>query len=107
MPEIARIPALAGAGPLRPLIDASVLMARRAAYEDRPPARPFRNPFASSDPMAKYRAITGVKARVRWWQRILSLAALAVLVVIMGALLAGVVGLLFFAARIILELLVG
>lgn len=57
--------------------------------------------------MAQYRAVTGVKARVRWWQRLLSLVGLAVLVLIMGALVAGSVGLLFFAARILLEIVVG
>ena len=57
--------------------------------------------------MSKYRAVTGVKARVKWWQRILSLLGLALLVVLMGAMVAAGAGALFIAARIILEIVVG
>lgn len=74
---------------------------------DRPPARPIRLPFTTSDPMARHRAITGINVHVRWYERVRSLVGIAVLVVFMGVLLAVTVGALFFAARITLDLLVG
>lgn len=82
-------------------------MARSNLPDERPPARPFRNPFASSDPLAKHRAITGINARVRWYQRVGSLAGIIVLVAITGTLVALSVGLMFVAARVILDILIG
>lgn len=82
------------------------MMARRDPL-DRPPARPLRNPFATSDPLAKHRAVTGINAHVRWYHRVGSLGGILVLVAVMGVLLAACIGVAFFAARIILELLVG
>ena len=75
--------------------------------DERPPARPVRLPFTSSDPLAKHRAVTGINAHVRWYQRLGSLAGIVVLVVVMGVLLAVGVGVAFFGARILLEVLVG
>ncbi len=74
---------------------------------DRPPARPIRMPFTTSDPMAKHRAVTGINVHVRWYERVRSLIGIAVLVVFMGVLLAVTAGALFFSARITLDLLVG
>lgn len=70
------------------------------------PGRPVRLPFARRDPLARYRAVTGVKAHVRWYDRLFSLVGLAVLVVVMGALLAISVGVLIIGARVLLDVLV-
>ena len=80
-----------------------------AASDDlgRPPARPFRSPFAGSDPLARHRAVTGINAHVRWYQRVGSLVGIAALVTFMGVLLAVSMGVVFFAARILLELAIG
>jgi len=74
---------------------------------ERPPARPIRLPFTSRDPLAKHRAVTGINAHVRWYQRIGSLAGIAVLVAVMGVLLALSIGMVFLLARVLLELFVG
>ncbi len=76
-------------------------------FDERPPSRPIRNPFANSDALAKHRAVTGINAHVRWYQRVGSLVGIVVLVAIMGVLVAVAIGVAFFAARIVLELLVG
>ncbi|MGI9624891.1 MAG: hypothetical protein ACR2PK_18825 [Acidimicrobiales bacterium] len=82
------------------------LMAR-GEPTDRPPPRPIRNPFATSDPLSKHRAVTGINAHVRWYHRVGSLVGIVVLVALMGVMLAVSIGVAFFAARIVLELLVG
>ncbi len=82
-------------------------MARYRQQSEGPPARPIRLPFTSRDPLAKHRAITGLNAHVRWYQRIFSLVGIVVLVGIMGVLVAILVGTAFVAARVLLELLVG
>lgn len=64
-------------------------------------------PFQRSDPLAKHRAVTGLNAHVRWYQRVRSLIGIVALVVIMGLVLAAMVGGAFFGARIALEMLVG
>ena len=51
--------------------------------------------------------MTGVGARVRWWQRLLSLVGVAVLVLVMGIIIALLVLVLFVAADVILEIVVG
>ena len=71
-----------------------------------PPSRPYRVPFSPSDPLARYRAVTGSQARVRWWQKLITLAALAALVLVIGALVAAMMGLIFIGARILLDVLV-
>ena len=86
-------------------IDLGLTMAER--FDERPPSRPIRNPFANSDQLAKHRAVTGINAHVRWYERVGSLVGIVVLVAIMGVLVAAAVGVAFFAARIVLELLVG
>ena len=87
-------------------VDTTLLLAQRR--QERPPSRPIRfNPFATSDPLAKHRAITGINVHVRWYQRVSSLIGIVVLVAVMGVLVAAAIGVVFVAARIILELLVG
>lgn len=83
-----------------------MLMARTDPA-DRPPVRPIRSPFASSDALAQYRPVTGINAHIRWYHKIRSIIGIVVLVGVMGVLVAASVGVAFFAARIVLELLVG
>ncbi len=103
-----RVPFRTAAPAGAPVQNPDVLqMARSQLPDERPPSRPFRNPFASSDPLAKHRAVTGINAHVRWYQRIGSLAGIIVLVAIMGTLVAASVGLMFVAARVVLDILIG
>lgn len=74
---------------------------------DRPPSRPVRNPFAAGDALAKYRPVTGINAHIRWYHKVRSVLGIVALVAFMGVLVAAMVGVAFFAARIVLELLVG
>lgn len=87
------------------LIGAGIHLAER--FDERPPSRPIRNPFATSDPLSRHRAVTGLNAHVRWYQRVSSLVGIVLLVALMGVLVAVAIGVAFFAARIVLELLVG
>ena len=94
--------------PARRLVfEALTTLMARTDPSSRPPSRPFRNPFANTDALAKHRPVTGINARVRWYHRVRSIAGIAVLVAVMGVLVAASVGVAFFAARIVLELLVG
>lgn len=79
----------------------------RADHRDRPPTRPIRNPFANSDALAKHRPVTGINAHIRWYERVRSLVGIVILVGLMGVLVAVGAGVAFFAARIVLEILVG
>ncbi|MED5264987.1 MAG: hypothetical protein VYA88_02460 [Actinomycetota bacterium] len=56
--------------------------------------------------MAKHRAVTGLGARIRWWQRVGSLIGVAIVIGIMGVLLAGCVGLIVIGGRVLLDVLV-
>lgn len=49
------------------------------------------------------RAVVGTKAYVRWWQRVLALLALVVLVVAIGFAFAAAVGLMVVVAGFLLE----
>jgi hypothetical protein len=84
----------------------TALMARTDP-SSRPPSRPFRNPFANTDALAKHRPVTGINAHIRWYHRVRSIVGIAILVAVTGVLVAVSVGVAFFAARIMLELLVG
>jgi hypothetical protein len=97
---------IGGAAPRRVDIASLVAMARTDPAH-RPPSRPFRNPFANADALAKRRPVTGINAHIRWYQRARSLIGIVVLVGLMGVLVAVSIGVAFFAARIVLELLVG
>ena len=70
------------------------------------PRRPISKLFAHRDPLAKHRAVTGLGARIRWWQRIGSLIGVAILVGIMGVLLAAGIGLVVIGGRVLLDVLV-
>ena len=62
--------------------------------------------FTQRDPLAKHRAVTGLGARIRWWQRVGSLIGVAMLVGIMGVLLAAGIGLVVIGGRVLLDVLV-
>jgi len=66
------------------------------------PAGP-RGLFRSRDPLRRYREIHGRRARIRWWHRLRAIVVLAALVALLGVLLAGLVGVLFFVMTFILE----
>ena len=51
-----------------------------------PLRQPFSNPFGIADRLSKHKAVTGLNARVRWWQRIGSLILLVIVVVMLGVL---------------------
>jgi hypothetical protein len=72
-----------------------------------PLQQPFSNPFGRTDRLSRHKAVTGLKARVRWWQRIFSLLCLLIVVAIVGTLLAFSVGLLVLIARLLLDVIVG
>ncbi len=70
------------------------------------PRRPIARMFTQRDPLAKHRAVTGLGARIRWWQRIGSLIGVAILIGIMGVLLAAGIGLVVIGGRVLLDVLV-
>ena len=70
------------------------------------PRRPISRLFAQRDPLAKHRAVTGLGARIRWWQRVGSLLGIAIVIGVMGLLLAGCVGLIVIGGRVLLDILV-
>lgn len=70
----------------------------------KPPSR-FSRRFRR-DPLSKYRAVTGVRARIRWWERGRSLLGLAFMVVLLGMALAAVLLLLAMGFRVGLELII-
>ena len=53
-----------------------------------PIRQPFINPMGLTGRLTRHKAVTGLKARVRWWERIVSLVSLLILVGIIGLLLA-------------------
>ncbi len=71
-----------------------------------PLRQPFSNPFGMTERLLQHKAITGLKARVRWWQRIISLIGLLVVVAVLGVLLALGAGLLVLIARLLLYVIV-
>ena len=56
--------------------------------------------------LTRHKAVTGLKARVRWWERIVSLVSLLILVGIIGLLLAFSVGLVALGGRVLLDVIV-
>ena len=56
--------------------------------------------------LTRHKAVTGLKARVRWWERIVSLVSLLILVGIIGLLLALSVGLVALGGRVLLDVIV-
>lgn len=69
----------------------------------RPPSR-FSRRFRR-DPLSKYRAVTGVKARIRWWERLRGLVGLGMMIVIIGAGIALMVVLFLAGVRVALEII--
>ena len=66
----------------------------------------FSRLFSPSDPLAAHRAITGLDARIRWWQRLMSLIGIALIIGIMGILLAVGAGAIVIGGRVLLDVLV-
>jgi len=71
---------------------------------------PLRQPLSGAlgltERLSKHKAVTGLKARVRWYERVMSFIGLLVLVGIMGLLLAFSVGLVAIGGRILLDVIV-
>jgi len=59
------------------------------------------------DPLRPHRAVTGIDARVRWWERVRALVVLFVFVLLLGAGLAVLIGLMFLMGTVVLEVLAG
>ena len=71
-----------------------------------PIRQPFINPMGLTGRLTRHKAVTGLKARVRWWERIVSLVSLLTLVGIIGLLLALSVGLVALGGRVLLDVIV-
>ena len=71
-----------------------------------PIRQPFINPMGLTGSLTRHKAVTGLKARVRWWERIVSLVSLLILVGIIGLLLALSVGLVALGGRVLLDVIV-
>ena len=71
-----------------------------------PLRQPFTNPFRMAERIAQHKAVTGLKARVRWWQRIASLVGLLIVIGVLGVMLAFGIGLLVLIGRILLDVIV-
>ena len=71
-----------------------------------PIRQPFLNPMGLTGRLTRHKAVTGLKARVRWWDRIVSLVSLLILVGIIGLLLAFSVGLVALGGRVLLDVIV-
>jgi len=71
-----------------------------------PLRQPITGPLGLTKRLSKHKAVTGLKARVRWYEKLYSLVGLLVLVGIIGLLLAMSVGLLALGGRILLDVIV-
>ena len=71
-----------------------------------PLRQPLSGPPGLTERLSKHTAVTGLKARVRWYERVMSFIGLLVLVGIMGLLLAFSVGLVAIGGRILLDVIV-
>jgi len=71
-----------------------------------PLRQPLINPLGLTERLSRHKAETGLKARIRWYERVMSFIGLLVLVGIIGLLLALSVGLLAVGGRILLDVIV-
>ena len=71
-----------------------------------PLRQPLSGPLGFTERLSKHKALTGLKARIRWYERVMSFIGLLVLVGIMGLLLALSVGLVAIGGRILLDVIV-
>ena len=71
-----------------------------------PLRQPITGPLGLTERLSKHKAVTGLKARVRWYEKLFSLLGLLILVGIIGLLLALGVGLLALGGRILLDVIV-
>lgn len=72
-----------------------------------PPTTSGRPVRKRRDPLRHHRAVVGLDARVRWWERVRAAVILIVMVVALGALLAIFVAFLIFLGTVLLEILAG
>tara|TARA_Y100001970_G_scaffold169316_1_gene207015 strand:- start:1080 stop:1307 length:228 start_codon:yes stop_codon:yes gene_type:complete len=71
-----------------------------------PLRQPLSGPLGFTERLSKHKALTGLKARIRWYERVMSFVGLMVLVGIIGLLLALSVGLLAIGGRVLLDVIV-
>ncbi len=71
-----------------------------------PLRQPLSGPLGFTERLSKHKALTGLKARIRWYERVMSFVGLIVLVGIIGLLLALSVGLLAIGGRVLLDVIV-
>ena len=71
-----------------------------------PLRQPLINPLGLTERLSRHKAETGLKERIRWYERVMSFIGLLVLVGIIGLLLALSVGLLAVGGRILLDVIV-
>ena len=71
-----------------------------------PLRQPLSSPLGLTERLSKHKAVTGLKARIRWYERVVSFLGLLVLVGIIGLLLALSVGLIAIGGRILLDVIV-
>ena len=71
-----------------------------------PLRQPLSGPLGFTERLSKHKALTGLKARIRWYERVMSFVGLMVLVGIIGLLLALSVGLVAIGGRILLDVIV-
>lgn len=60
-----------------------------------------------NDPFRQHRAVMGKDARISWPERVRALLLLMVMVLILGAAVAGFIGLLFFVGTLLIDILAG
>ena len=70
-----------------------------------PLRQPLSGPMGFAERLSKHKAVTGLKARVRWYERVMSFIGLLVLVGIIGLLLALSVGLVAIGGRLLLDVI--
>tara|TARA_Y100001936_G_C15945471_1_gene597127 strand:+ start:62 stop:289 length:228 start_codon:yes stop_codon:yes gene_type:complete len=71
-----------------------------------PLRQPLSGPLGFTERLSKHKALTGLKARIRWYERVMSFVGLMVLVGIIGLLLALSVGLVAIGGRVLLDVIV-
>lgn len=82
-------------------------MGGAAAPENRPRTARERRRERRNDPFRQHRAVMGKDARISWPERVRALLLLMVLVLVLGAAVAGFIGLIFFVGTLLIEILAG
>lgn len=82
-------------------------MGGAAAPENRPRTARERRRERRNDPFRQHRAVMGKDARISWPERVRALLLLVVMVLVLGAAVAGFIGLIFFVGTLLIEILAG